>query len=146
MTIVHEVTPTETTPEEVLAELADLLADRERALMLDDGKGRRVPLPPEVAEVFSHVIAAFRDREPTVLYPANAMLTTQQAASFLGVSRPYLIRLLEEGKIPYSKTGTHRRVQFSDASAYREVMKAAQLAGITEMIRISEEAGLYDLP
>jgi excisionase family DNA binding protein len=102
-------------------------------------------LPPEAIEAFSQVIDALRARKPTVFYPQQALLTTQQAADFLYVSRPYVIKLLDEGKLPYSMTGTHRRVLFEDLVSYKAEMKAIQRAGIEEIIRISEEAGLYDL-
>ena len=52
--------------------------------------------------------------------PKELDVTTQEAAMFLNVSRPYLVRLLEEGKIAYHKGGTHRRIRFADVLQYKE--------------------------
>jgi excisionase family DNA binding protein len=142
----HAFKPAQT-PEadEALARIADLLSSNAQPLSLSDGQGGQVALPAEAVDAFIQVIAAIRARKPAVLYPQQALLTTQQAADFLHVSRPYVIKLLDEGKLPYSMTGTHRRILFKDLARYRAEMKAIQRAGIEEIVRISEEAGLYDL-
>ena len=69
-------------------------------------------------------------------------LTTQQAADLLGVSRPYLIRLLDEGLIRYHKTGTHRRIRIGDLEAYRDSRDAQRRDHLRELIRVSESLGL----
>lgn len=62
--------------------------------------------------------------------PNDRILTTQQAAELLGVSRPTVIRLLDENKIPYEKIGSHRRILLRDLLAYRERRRAEQYAAL----------------
>jgi excisionase family DNA binding protein len=71
-------------------------------------------------------------------------MTTQQAADFLNVSRPYLIKLLEQGEIPHIKVGTHRRVPFQDLMKYKEQRDSKRRQALQELIEMSEEAGLYE--
>jgi excisionase family DNA binding protein len=131
--------------DEALKKVAALLSGSDQTLILSDKQGGKVVLPSEAIEAFSQVIDALRARKPTVFYPKQALLTTQQAADYLGVSRPYLIQLLDDGKIPYSMVGTHRKILYEDLADYRAEMKRVQHAAIAEIIRISEEAGLYEL-
>jgi excisionase family DNA binding protein len=131
--------------DEALKKVAALLSGSDQTLILSDKQGGKVVLPSEAIEAFSQVIDALRARKPTVFYPKQALLTTQQGADYLGVSRPYLIQLLDDGKIPYSMVGTHRKILYEDLADYRAEMKRVQHAAIAEIIRISEEAGLYEL-
>lgn len=78
--------------------------------------------------------------------PQHTVLTTSQAAELLGISRPTLVRLLESGEIPFEKPGRHRRIRLRDVLAYQERARRARAAGLDEMVRVSEDAGVYDLP
>lgn len=76
------------------------------------------------------------------LIPMTKELTTQQAADFLNVSRPFLIQLLEKGEIPFRKVGTHRRIKFGDVLRYRQEddRKRADVAKV--LTREAEDLGL----
>ncbi len=76
--------------------------------------------------------------------PYSKLLTTNQGAELLNVSRPYLIRLLEAGKIPYQKVGSHRRIRFDDLMAYRATRDAERRRALAKLTRLSGEYGLYD--
>ena len=71
-------------------------------------------------------------------------LTTQEAADFLGVSRPTLVKLLEEGRIPYDRPGRHRRVLFSDLLAYLDRQRQHRRAALDRMTEDASQAGLYE--
>lgn len=69
-------------------------------------------------------------------------MTTQEAANFLNVSRPYLIRLLEEGKIPFRLVGAHRRILRNDAIAFDGVESTRRRALLDRLIADGQELGL----
>lgn len=78
------------------------------------------------------------------MVPADQEMTTQQAADLLNLSRPYLIKMLERGDIPYTKTGTHRRVRLSDVISYKTRRDATRDEALTQLTQLSQDMGLYD--
>jgi excisionase family DNA binding protein len=78
------------------------------------------------------------------IVPIAAEVTTQAAAEILGCSRPHLVKLLEEGKIAFTKVGKHRRIKFDDIMKYRKQMKDQQKQNIIDIMNLDEETGLYD--
>ena len=81
-----------------------------------------VELPEGAVRLLVDILVNMAEGNAVTLIPVHAELTTQQTANFLGVSRPFLIHLLEEGVIPYHKVGTHRRVYFEDVRVYKKRM------------------------
>ncbi|MYA88714.1 MAG: helix-turn-helix domain-containing protein [Boseongicola sp. SB0662_bin_57] len=73
------------------------------------------------------------------LVPTGAMLTTQQAADILNVSRPFLSKLLIENKIPHVPVGSHRRVMFEDLMAYKAKRDGARKAALDELADLGQE-------
>ncbi len=78
------------------------------------------------------------------LTPVHAELTTHQAARFLNVSRPYLIKQLESGRLPYHKVGTHRRIALRDLLEYQERSNAERDSALNELARMTQELGEDD--
>jgi excisionase family DNA binding protein len=79
-----------------------------------------------------------------VLIPEDEDFTTQAAADFLGMSRQYLVRLLDEKKLPSHKVGTHRRVRLNDLRAYAAVRNKDRRAILDGLFDEAKSAGLYD--
>jgi excisionase family DNA binding protein len=95
--------------------------------------------------LLSQILALMARQQTFVLYPESSELTTKQAAEVLGVSRPFLIRVLEAGEIPYRKVGRHRRVLMKDVLLHKQANQVRRRAALDELVRTSEEVGGYDL-
>ena len=111
---------------------------------LKGANGEEIPIPDSVYQVLRHVVHAMALGKAISIVPQERELTTQQAADLLNVSRPYIVKLLEQGEIPYITVGTHRRVRFEDLMKYKQQRETKRSQLLQEMIDISEEAGLYD--
>ncbi|GER89001.1 hypothetical protein KDW_31630 [Dictyobacter vulcani] len=107
-------------------------------------EGFEIELPGSVFQALCQVIYHMLQGNAVSIIPVTKELTTQEAADFLNVSRPFLIKLLEEGKMPFSKVGTHRRIRFSDVLAYKKSQAKVRKRGLAEMTRIAEDEGVYD--
>jgi excisionase family DNA binding protein len=105
--------------------LAALLVALETAtnLAIETTDGQSFPLTPELRDVLTHAAHALIEGQAVTLEPQRVVLSTQEAADLLGVSRPTLVKLLEAGAIPYTQPGRHRRVQLPDLLAYQQQIR-----------------------
>ncbi|MCY1029909.1 helix-turn-helix domain-containing protein [Corallococcus sp. BB11-1] len=102
-----------------------------------------VPLPTDVLTLMQQLLAILASGDAVTVVPVHKELTTQQAANLLNVSRQYLVQLLDEGRIPFHRTGTHRRVYSKDVLEYRARQKSDRRAQLDAMMRESQDAGGY---
>jgi excisionase family DNA binding protein len=103
-------------------------------LRVIDGDGE-IEVPVSALRMLVDILANMADGNAVSIVPIHAELTTQQAADFLGVSRPYLVGLVERGQLEHHKVGTHRRIYFRDLLDYRErsmVQSKSSLAALAE--------------
>jgi excisionase family DNA binding protein len=132
----------------LMSEALDHSEARTIALVEEKADGSdfaRLEVPPATLRLLSQILALMARQQVFVLYPESSELTTKQAAEMLGVSRPFLIRVLEAGEIPHRKVGRHRRVLMKDILAYRQTMQVKRRAALDELVKASEDVGGYDL-
>ncbi|OUL18879.1 DNA-binding protein [Nostoc sp. RF31YmG] len=106
--------------------------------------GEQIIIPDSLYQVLRQVVHAMASGQAISIVPQERELTTQQAADFLNVSRPYLIKLLEQNAIPYMTVGTHRRVRFEDLMSYKQQRDMKRDQFLTELTQMSQEAGFYE--
>lgn len=104
----------------------------------------KLVLPVKALNLLGDILKAMSQGKPISIVPLATEVTTQSAAEILGCSRPYLVKLLEEGKIEYTKIGKHRRIKYEDVIDYKKKMKEEQKNHLIEMMNKDEELGLYD--
>ena len=105
-------------------------------------RARHLPVPERLRALLAQLVEAVVDGERVLVLAPEEELTTQQAADQLGVSRPHLVRLLEEGAMPFRLVGTHRRVRADDLDAYRRRERAERMAAVQELAALDEELDL----
>ena len=109
------------------------------------GDGVRHNLTPGLAELLVQIVGALSEGQGVTVVPRQRLLTTQEAADLLNVSRPTLIKRLEAGDLSFEMRGRHRRVRLNDLLAYQEALRVRRAEVLDEMQRQSQEDGLYDL-
>lgn len=110
-------------------------------LALEKGEMADVTLSPAIANTFLQVLRLISSGKGFKLIPVGAELTTQQAADHLNVSRPFLVKLLEAGDIPFAKTGRHRRIKAEDLFAYKAKRDAQRGEALSDMAKLDAEKG-----
>jgi excisionase family DNA binding protein len=104
--------------------------------------GEPLDIPLEALKLLRFILDEMAQGNVITLTPIHAELTTQQAADLLNVSRPFLIKLLEENAIDYRTVGRHRRIRFDDLMKYKERVDAARSETLDELTAQAQELGM----
>ncbi|MFC1708036.1 helix-turn-helix domain-containing protein [Planctomycetota bacterium] len=106
-------------------------------------EGESTPLPEAVFYALERVAELLGRGDAIAVVPVGKELTTQQAADILNVSRQYLVRLLDQRRIPSTKTGAHRRVLVGDVLAFKRERDRERSVALDRLTQLSEEVGGY---
>lgn len=99
-------------------------------------------LPPRALRFFADVLAQMAKREPMLLVPQKHELTTQDAANFLNVSRPFVIKEIDAGRLKCRKVNSHRRIQFEELRRYQAEQSQKSEQALQTLAKLSEDMNL----
>lgn len=113
-----------------------------RVLVIDAELETPIELPTGAVRLLLNILEAMGDGYGVTMMPVGAELTTSQAAGILNVSRPYIVKLVEEGELPHHKVGKHRRLKLEDVVAYKSATKKRSQDLLGELIDEAQELGM----
>lgn len=124
--------------------LYELLRREGNARLIGRGGEPAVQLPDAVYELLLRILDGMQQGKAISIVPVMQDLTTQQAAVLLGISRPFFIKLLESGALPFHLTGAHRRVYLKDPMTYKEHRDHNRREALDQVAKEAEDLGRYD--
>jgi excisionase family DNA binding protein len=125
-----------------LACVAGALAEDRAAAIVTRG-GKSVALPDELRAVLNEAVRALRDGHEVVVVAKDSYVTAHEAADFLGVSRPAMVRVLDLGEAPYERPNSHRRIKMADLVAYK-AERSRRRAALDGLLAMSDEVDQHD--
>ncbi|ANE03883.1 helix-turn-helix domain-containing protein [Corynebacterium crudilactis] len=143
----NEIANTAATAREALQKINRVLgstASHEDVHVIVEQSDEVIRLPREVATVLREILVNSAAGRSVGVIPMRAELTTQQAAHLLNVSRPHVVKLMDEGILPGHKVGTHRRIYAADVQAYKHQQDIDARAAADELTALTENMGLYE--
>lgn len=111
-------------------------------LTTDTGEHPSIDVPPAALKLIGQLLGALSEGRPITLVPASQELTTMEVAHFLNVSRPFVVKEIEAGRLPHRRVGTHRRVAFEDLMQYARQMRERQEAALERLADSARDMGL----
>ncbi len=105
--------------------------------------GQTVDLPVAVREAIIDLLQRFASGNGVIIGSINSSLTTSQAAELLGISRTYIVRMIEQGRIPAHHRGTHHRIYLKDVLSYSENARRERASKLDEIAKLSASTGQY---
>ena len=142
----NRLDPSDLSPEDFLEVerlLGEVFGSKQRPALVN-AEGQRLELPQPVFDMLVHVLRSIRERRAVVMMPEDESFTSQAAADYLGMSRPFLISLLDKGEIPFHYVGSHRRIVFRDLLDYEQKRDASRREAMSNLSKKVLEAGLDD--
>lgn len=101
-----------------------------------------VELPPKALRLIAELLGLMGQRQPLMVLPQKHELSTQEAAAFLNVSRPFVVKQIETGRLPARKVGRHRRVLFEDLLAFQQSLRKETEAALQALADEGQELGI----
>lgn len=143
-------------PPKLTAEEAEMAKTAQRCIMAaldhsraasitvesEGGSQPAIQLPPQALRFIAQLLGAMSERRPITLMPSKQELSTVEAANYLNVSRPFVVKEIEAGRLKHRMVGSHRRIAFEDLLAYATLMRANQKAALKRMADDARELGL----
>lgn len=124
------------------AVLATRLETQQIQVFDDKNQAHRLELPTTALRLLVDILAELAEGNAVKVVPVHAELTTQEAADLLNVSRPHLVKLLEEGALPFHKAGKHRRVRFADLMQFKAHRDQASEDAMAALAKQAQELGM----
>ena len=127
--------------------MAALDHSRAQRIALVDEKGEIadtpvLELPPQALRFFAEMLGMMAQRRPVMLVPQNHELTTQDAAALLNVSRPFVVKEIEAGRLKCRKVGRHRRIEFEELRRYQAAQRAQSDEALQKLADLSQDLDL----
>ena len=107
--------------------------------ILEGEDDQRVKLPTSAVRLLLDILEQMARGNAVTLIPVHAELTTQQAADVLNVSRPFVVKLIEEGKLPFRKVGAHRRIKFEDLMNFKTTIDNQRQEALNKLVEQAQE-------
>ncbi len=128
--------------QEFITHLDNALSDERINPKFTAPNGEPFNLSESFLDLLREIVHALANGQVVTIVAGDRELTTQEAADILNVSRPFLVKLLDEGRIPYVKTGSHRRVRFSDLMDFKANRDAQRRVALDRLTQMSQDMGL----
>jgi excisionase family DNA binding protein len=137
-------------PPEILTQFQQRLQRLQRStapqsgVALKVGKEPELPVPEALVKLLLQALQQVAAGKKVVLVETDTEISPEKAAALLHVSRPFLVKQMEGGVIPFHWVGTHRRLRLADVLAYKEQRQARSRETLRQMREEAEDLGLYE--
>lgn len=146
LTLIEEYTPTveDTKKAEIVIKYISNFSEKKKIKNLElalnfQGNIKNLQLPLSIMPFLMDILNEVAHGNSVTIVPFNKEFTTQEAADILNVSRPFIIKILESGQIPFHKVGAHRRIKAKDLMSFKKKMNKKSKDALEKLAKISQE-------